>query len=102
MNVMTVSVKDLRDQLADQVNRVAYVKQPVIVTKHGKPVAALVSMGDYERVLNPRLRFGSDQEWDRGFGVIDKMRTLNRRKTGVQIEKLVNKALLDVRAKSRS
>src|SRR3989344_6828928 len=99
MDLVTVSVKDLRDQLADQVNKVAYEKHPVVVTKHGKPVAALVSIEDYEKMVNPRLRFATEQEWDKGFKVIDEIRKLNQKKTSGSVEKLVEKAVTQVRAK---
>lgn len=45
---LQVSVTDARGQLADLVNRVAYTGEQVILTRHRKPVAVLVSVGDAE------------------------------------------------------
>jgi len=39
-------VTQARDELADLVNRVAYGDERVVLTRHGKPVAALVSAAD--------------------------------------------------------
>jgi len=44
-----VSVTDARGQLADLVNRVAYTGEQVTLTRHGRPVAVLVSVADAER-----------------------------------------------------
>jgi prevent-host-death family protein len=41
-----VPVTQARDELADLVNRVAYGDERVVLTRHGKPVAALVSPAD--------------------------------------------------------
>jgi len=41
-----MSVKTIRDNLADAINRVAYAGERVILTRKSKGVAALVSMED--------------------------------------------------------
>jgi prevent-host-death family protein len=41
-----IPVTQARDELADLVNRVAYGDERVVLTRHGRPVAALVSPGD--------------------------------------------------------
>lgn len=46
---LQVSVTDARGQLADLVNRVAYTGEQVTLTRHGRPVAVLVSVADAER-----------------------------------------------------
>jgi prevent-host-death family protein len=40
------STAQVRADLADTVNRVAYAGERVILRRHGKPLAAVVSMGD--------------------------------------------------------
>jgi prevent-host-death family protein len=45
----SVSVTDAREQLADLVNRVAYTGERVTLTRHGRPMAVLVSVADAER-----------------------------------------------------
>ena len=46
---LKVSVTDARGQLADLVNRVAYTGEQVTLTRHGRPMAVLVSVADAER-----------------------------------------------------
>jgi prevent-host-death family protein len=46
---MTMSVTDARTQLAELVNRVAYSGQQITLTRHGRPMAVLVSVGDAEQ-----------------------------------------------------
>ena len=43
-----VSVKDMRDDVAEIVNRAAFGKERIIVTRHGKDVAAIVPVEDVE------------------------------------------------------
>jgi len=43
-------VTQARDELADLVSRVAYGHERIILTRHSKPVACLVSPGDLARL----------------------------------------------------
>jgi prevent-host-death family protein len=43
-----ISIAELRARLGDLVTRVSYKHDRVVITKHGKPVAALVSAEDLE------------------------------------------------------
>lgn len=45
---MNISVKDVRNNLADALNRAAYAGERIILERRGKPVAAIVSMDDVE------------------------------------------------------
>lgn len=42
-----VTVSEARERLADLANRVEYGNRRVIITRHGKPVAVLVSAADF-------------------------------------------------------
>ena len=44
----TVSTAEARKRLAEIVNKVAYGKQPVILTRRGENIAALISMEELE------------------------------------------------------
>ncbi len=44
------SISEARDTLADIINRVAYQGERIILRRHGKTVAALVSASDLERL----------------------------------------------------
>jgi prevent-host-death family protein len=43
---MNISILQVRAKLADTLNRVAYQGERAVLTRHGKGVAALVSMDD--------------------------------------------------------
>ena len=45
---MEMSITAIRDNLADALNRVAYGKERVILTRRGKGVAAIIPMDEYE------------------------------------------------------
>ncbi|MYX12350.1 type II toxin-antitoxin system prevent-host-death family antitoxin [Streptomyces sp. SID8374] len=45
-----IPVTQARAELADLINRVVYGGERVVVTRHGKPLTALVSAADLERL----------------------------------------------------
>jgi len=96
----TLSLKDVRDQLSDLVSRVAYGDQKVVITKFGKPVAALVTFEDYEKIMNPAKRF-TKEEWNRGFSFMDKARTNTKQSPQEDVEKAINQAAREVRKLKR-
>ena len=54
MDVTAVSVADARSDLAELLNRVAYGKERLVITRHGRQLAAIVPVEDLE--LTARLR----------------------------------------------
>ncbi|NEA39555.1 type II toxin-antitoxin system Phd/YefM family antitoxin [Streptomyces sp. SID11385] len=48
--VYEIPVTRARAELADLINRVVYGEERVVVTRHGKPLAALVSAADLDRL----------------------------------------------------
>ena len=46
--MVQVGIKEIRDNLADALNRVAYAGERVVLARRGKGVAALVSMEDLD------------------------------------------------------
>lgn len=54
-----IPVTQARAELAELINRVVYGGERVVVTRHGKPLVALVSAADLERLESDR---GQDQE----------------------------------------
>ncbi len=45
---MTISTADARKNFADIVNKVTYGKEPIVLTRRGQKVAALVSIDELE------------------------------------------------------
>ncbi|MEU5400947.1 type II toxin-antitoxin system Phd/YefM family antitoxin [Streptomyces sp. NPDC005963] len=48
-----IPVTQARAELAELINRVVYGGERVVVTRHGKPLVALVSAADLERLETP-------------------------------------------------
>ncbi len=96
----TLSLKDVRDQLSDLVSRVAYGDQKVVITKFGKPVAALVTFEDYEKLMNPAKRF-TKEEWEKGFSLMDKARENTRKYPQEEVEEAIDQAVSEVRQSKR-
>lgn len=96
----TLPLKEVREQLSDLVSKVAYADQKVVITKFGKPVAALVTFNDYERIINPAKRF-SKEEWDKGFDLMDKSRANTRKYPRQKVEKAIKQAVQEVRQLKR-
>ena len=44
-----ISIAELRARLGDLVSRVSYNHDRVVITRHGKPVAAIISASDMEK-----------------------------------------------------
>ncbi len=44
----TISTADARSKLAEIINRVAYGHDPIVLTRRGKEIAALISMEEFE------------------------------------------------------
>ena len=101
----TVTLKEVREQLSELVARVAYGDQKVVITKFGKPMAAIVNFNDYERLMNPSSRF-TDEEWEQGFELISKMQDTPKDISDKKADKLIEREIKAVReaknAKSRS
>lgn len=46
----TLEATKAKDTFGDTLNRVAYGKERIILTRHGRPIAALVPLDDLERL----------------------------------------------------
>lgn len=44
----TVSAEEARSKFSDILNRAAYRNEPTILTRHGKGIAAVISLTDFE------------------------------------------------------
>ena len=97
----TLTLKSVREQLSDLVSKVAYGDQKVVITKFGKPVAALVTFEDYKKIMNPAERY-TKEEWDKGFALIDKDRAKTKKYDPNEIEQAINQAVKDVRQSKRT
>lgn len=73
-DVPAVSVADARSDLADLLNRVAYGKERLVITRHGRELAALVPIEDLQ--LTARLRkFVARKDVARALAALDEGKT---------------------------
>jgi len=68
--VPAVTVADARNTLADILNRVAYGKERVVITRHGKQLAAIVPVEDLELTSKLR-RFVAQKDVDHALRELD-------------------------------
>jgi len=55
MEQIQVSIGQVKRDISELVNRVAYGGERIVLTSRGKPKAAIVSIEDYERLEQERL-----------------------------------------------
>lgn len=91
----SIPLKNVREQLSELVSRVAYGDQKVVITKFGKPVAALVNFDDYEKIINPAKRF-TKEEWESGFEFIDKARKASINVSNRKSQRMIAAAIREV------
>jgi prevent-host-death family protein len=53
-NLMTMTATQAKDQLANLLERARTAGERIVIEKHGKPVAVLVSIEDWKRLLPER------------------------------------------------
>ncbi len=46
----TITIVDFQDRLAEITNRASYGGERIVLTRHGKPIAAIVGIKDLERL----------------------------------------------------
>lgn len=59
----TVSIGEVKRDISELVNRVAYGGERIVLTSRGKPKAALVNIDDYNR-LQAQEQNGRLQQWE--------------------------------------
>jgi prevent-host-death family protein len=69
-----VSVADARSDLADLLNRVAYGKERLVITRHGRELAALVPVEDL-KLANRLRRFVARKDVSRALAELDAGKT---------------------------
>lgn len=52
-----VSIGTVKRDISELINRVAYGRERIMLTSRGKPKAALVSIDDYERLMQQEINY---------------------------------------------
>lgn len=101
LNTNTVSIDELRSNLADIVNRVTYAKEKVVVKKHNRDVAVLISLDEYEKVMDPAKRL-TEIQWQNSFKSLDKIRAKMPKIDPEKLEQEIAEAIQEVREEKRA
>lgn len=72
--ILEVSVADARNDLAELLNRVAYGKQRLVITRHGRELAAVVPVDDLKLMTRLR-RFVARKDVARALAALDAGKT---------------------------
>ena len=101
LNTNTVSIDELRTNLADIVNRVTYANDKVIVKKHNRDVAMIISLDEYEKIMDPTKRL-SKVDREKSFKRLDKIRARIPKMDPEELDKIIDEAVEEVRAEKRA
>ena len=93
-----ISIGQIKRDVSELVNRVAYAGERIILTSRGKPKAALISMADYERLTQIDHKQSDIQVWlSQTQKISDKIR--KRRGETIDVDMLLNESRSDLEAR---
>lgn len=101
LNSNPVSIDELRSNLADIINRVTYANDMVVVKKYNKNAAIIISLDEYEKLMDPTKRL-SESQWQENFKRLDKIRAKMPKVDPEELEKAIDAAVAEVRAEKRA
>lgn len=91
-----VSIEELRVHLADLIGRVMYGNDRVIIKKYNRDAAILLSVEDYEKLLDPTKRLTKTQ-WNDAVKKLESIRAAIPDADPKEIQKEVDQAVQEVR-----
>lgn len=91
-----VSIEEFRTNLADLVGRVMYGKNRVTIKKYNRNAAILLSIDDFEKLIDPTKRLNESQ-WTDAVRKLDSLRVSIPEFEPKNIEEEVNTAVKEVR-----
>lgn len=97
----SVSIEEFRVNLADLVGRVMYAKDRIIIKKYNRDAAILLSVEDYEKLLDPTKRLTKSQ-WNEAVQKLDSIRAGIPEADPEEVVNKVNQAVQEVRAEKKN
>lgn len=95
-----ITAQDARNKFSEMINTAVYGKKNVIITRFDKPQAVLLGYQEYERLMNPKMRF-SQSEWQKGFAAIEAIRAKAKNVSTQHITKIVDDVVKESREEKR-
>ncbi len=96
-----VSLDEFRKNLSDIVGNVMYGNQTVVVQKHNRTGVVVISEREYESLKDPRNRFTSQEDWDKGFVLMDKIRANTAKYPPKEVQKVIEETVREIRQSKR-
>lgn len=100
LNTKIVSIDEFRSNLADLVNRVAYAKERIVVRKYNRDTAVLISVDEYEKLLDPTKRLSKD-EWNKHAKRLDRIRNKIPAYDPDELDRIIGEEIEAYRAEKR-
>ncbi len=100
LNSNLVSIDELRTNLADVINRVTYANDKIVVKKYNQEAAIIISLDEYEKLMDPTKRL-SEKQWAQSFKKLDQFRTKIPKINPVEMDKIIDEAVTEVRAEKK-
>ncbi len=100
LNSTAVSIDELRSNLADIVSRVTYANDKVVVKKHNRDVAMIISLDEYEKLMDPTKRL-SKLEWDEHIKKLDNIKDKIPPQNAEELDRIIDEEVEAVRAEKR-
>lgn len=101
LNNNAVSIDELRSNLADIVNRVTYAKDRVVVKKYNRDAAIIISLDEYERLIDPTKRL-TDTEWKNKVKRLDNIRAKIPKSNPKEVDKAIDETVAKVRVEKKA
>ncbi len=101
LNTNPVSIDELRTNLADIINRVTYANDMVVVRKYNKDAAIIISLDEYEKLMDPTKRL-SEKEWSDSFKKLDEFRAKIPKMDPQEMDKIIDEAVAEVRTEKKA
>lgn len=95
-----VSVDEFRTNLAELIGRVMYAKDHVVIKKYNRDAAILMSVEEYEKLVDPTKRF-SKKQLESKFALIDKIKDRIKGVDQDVLDSAIANAVKEVRAARR-
>lgn len=100
LNTNTVSIDELRSNLAEIINRVTYANDQVVVKKHNRDVAMIISLDEYEKIMDPSKRLSKNQ-WRKHVKKLDNIRSKIPLSDPDELDRIIDEEVEAVRAEKR-
>jgi len=101
VNNNSVSIDELRSNLADIVNRVTYAKEKIVVNKYNNDVAIIISLDEYEKLIDPTKRL-SDEQWGKKFEKLDNIRAKIPQVDPKELDLAIDETVAEIRVEKKA